>query len=255
MIVRSTRPDNHFTILRNEVLRDTRLSFRARGLLVSILSRPDNWSVRSEQLATETTEGRSAILTALKELREYGYIKIEKRRLENGRFETVQTVYDLPQCEEAQVTPSVDRPDSVKPKLVQPDQVKNNSLEERKRRNVEEEETISPSSDDDVESKFQRFWSIYPKRKDIGKARAAFKRALKKSSVETICAGAERYAQFRLGKDPQYTKHATTWLNAMSWMDEPDPDFQRPLSKREEADELFASAHERLSQRRMELGI
>ena len=72
MIIRSPRPESHYLTVSNSVVRDRGLSFKARGILVLLLSYPDNWSVSSERLALETPgdkgEKRDAIRTGLKEL-------------------------------------------------------------------------------------------------------------------------------------------------------------------------------------------
>jgi len=88
-IIRAERPNSKFAIIRNEVLQDERLSFRARGVLASILSRPDNWRCSAWDLATEGREGRRAILTALTELEDYGY-------LQRVKWSTATYVYDMP---------------------------------------------------------------------------------------------------------------------------------------------------------------
>jgi hypothetical protein len=96
-IIRAPRPDDHFTVIRNDVLRDARLSYRARGLLASILSRPDNWRCNSKALAAEATEGRDAVRVALTELQEVGYM--ERRKVKDpitGRFSWDEVVYDQP---------------------------------------------------------------------------------------------------------------------------------------------------------------
>lgn len=95
-IVRAARPDRKFTILRNEVLQDERLSYRARGVLASILSRPDNWRCSAWDLARDGSEGRRAILTALTELEDAGYLRRSKRQDEAGRWCTESVVYDRP---------------------------------------------------------------------------------------------------------------------------------------------------------------
>jgi len=61
-------------------LEDTRMSLSAKGLLSYLLSRPDNWKVCVSHLTTIGPERRDAIYSALKELRESGYVeKIEER--------------------------------------------------------------------------------------------------------------------------------------------------------------------------------
>lgn len=95
-IVRGPRPTTSFTVLRNDVLRDSRLSYRARGLLVAILSRPDNWRCSSTQLATEGLEGRDAVRTALAELEAVGYLIRQTYRRPDGRLITDSVVRDVP---------------------------------------------------------------------------------------------------------------------------------------------------------------
>lgn len=99
MIIRTARPSTKFTILKNSVLTDDRMSFRARGILASILSRPDDWRTSSENLARESggREGRDAIRTALQELEKYGYLIRQKEKDPvNGRFSTNYYVFDEP---------------------------------------------------------------------------------------------------------------------------------------------------------------
>jgi len=97
MIVRSPRPESHFTIIANDILRNHRLTLRARGLLALLLSYPDNWKTSSTNLAKVCPEGRDAIRNALTELEENGYLKRQKRQDEAGRWITEAYVYDTPQ--------------------------------------------------------------------------------------------------------------------------------------------------------------
>ncbi|TDD98903.1 hypothetical protein [Jiangella asiatica] len=97
MIVRAPGHTAHFTILDNALLRDERLSFRARGLLAAILSRPADWRTNSTQLTREGREGRDAIRAALRELEDAGYVVRRKQRGERGRWITVTFVYETPQ--------------------------------------------------------------------------------------------------------------------------------------------------------------
>lgn len=96
-IRRGPRQADHFTILQNAVLNDERLSFRARGILVFLLSKPADWRTRSESIAAMSPrEGREAVRTAMRELEEYGYLVREKFQDERGRWHTIQTIYETP---------------------------------------------------------------------------------------------------------------------------------------------------------------
>ncbi|MFI5392482.1 MAG: hypothetical protein ACHQY1_01990 [Myxococcota bacterium] len=63
-IVRSPRPTSNYLVVQNGVLQDGRISFRALGLLMEILSRPDHWRLDSDSLAANRKEGRDAVRTA-----------------------------------------------------------------------------------------------------------------------------------------------------------------------------------------------
>ena len=98
MIIRSPRPESHFSIFSNAIIRDSRLSYKARGILLDLLSRPDNWRISAEGLAELGTDGRVAIMSGLKELRDLGYIVTERKQDEKGHWTTESVVYDQPKA-------------------------------------------------------------------------------------------------------------------------------------------------------------
>jgi hypothetical protein len=67
---------------------------------------------------------------------------------------------------------------------------------------------------------FEGFWLVYPRKVGKGAARKAYRHALKRASHAEIVAGAKAYAASK--PDPKFTPHATTWLNADRWLDEPE---------------------------------
>lgn len=109
---RGPRIERDFTILRNAVIGDERLSYRARGVLHDILSKPPNWRTRAEDLARRSpTEGRDAIRTALRELEEVGYLVRERKQdPATGRWSNESTVYEEPVDKDASPEPEPGKP-------------------------------------------------------------------------------------------------------------------------------------------------
>jgi len=104
MIVRSKR-SKHFTVIDNGVLEDDRISFRAKGVLTFLLSKPDNWKVGERHLARVGHEGVTAIRAALKELELAGYIERRRMHSDDGRFEWESVVFDTPRTAISDDTP------------------------------------------------------------------------------------------------------------------------------------------------------
>jgi hypothetical protein len=72
---------------------------------------------------------------------------------------------------------------------------------------------------------FDAFWRVYPRKVGKEAARKAYERALKLATPEQIMAGLDTLRMQVAGKDQQFTPHASTWLAAGRWDDEPE---QRP---------------------------
>jgi len=96
LIIHAARPRRDFTVIPNRVLRDDALSYRARGLLVYLLSQPPDWTISSARLALESGEGRDAVRTALRELMCVGYLTLNRQQDERGQWASHYTVTDTP---------------------------------------------------------------------------------------------------------------------------------------------------------------
>lgn len=117
---RGPRLTANFTVLSNVVVNDDRLSFRARGVLTWLLSKPIDWRTRSDVIAAQSPkEGRDAIRSALNELVELGYLVREKVQNEHGRWSTIQTVYEQPCAQPKPGKPTSGEPDIGQPGTVE----------------------------------------------------------------------------------------------------------------------------------------
>ena len=85
---------------------------------------------------------------------------------------------------------------------------------------------------------FNTFWSVYPRRVGKQAAKAAYAKALKKTTPEAILAGAERLRDDPT-RDDAYTPHPQTWLNQGRWDDE-GPAQPTPQVRINPADERAA---------------
>lgn len=87
----------HYTTVFNHAVRDRRLSRRARGLLVELLSHQDGYGISLAALLRAGREGKAALTTALRELEAYAYLRRYRVRDERGRLgDTLFDITDMP---------------------------------------------------------------------------------------------------------------------------------------------------------------
>ena len=70
-----------------------------------------------------------------------------------------------------------------------------------------------------ISADFEKVWEAYPLKKEKKRAQLAYKKALSDASHERIMEGVMRYKADPT-RDPKFTKHFSTWLNAGCWDDE-----------------------------------
>ena len=100
-----------FTVVCNHAFRNSNLSYKAKGVLLQMLSLPDQWKFSAEALMELATDGRDSIRTALKELEEHNYLKRTRQTNEKGQFVGYDyDVYEYPKTE----SPTTDKTDDGK---------------------------------------------------------------------------------------------------------------------------------------------
>lgn len=128
-IIRAARK-TQFYVLPTATIEDDRLSWEARGLLVYLLQKPDNWNANVKRLIERTQNcfgkaaGRDKVYSILKELRMAGYVYSSFKRI-GGEFKGVDyEVSEVPDLEAGSAyiaslepgpdQPFTDSPDTVK---------------------------------------------------------------------------------------------------------------------------------------------
>lgn len=237
IIVHRTTKTKDFTQLANDVFRESRLSYKAKGILVQCLSLQNGWNFSAKRLMANATDGERSVLAGLKELEELGYLKRTPAREDGHITGMIYEVFERPFCE-----PNADTPDTVCPQVQNVDvenvDVENavhiNITNNKKtiKRNIEEKEIYIKEKEEGSESKarktthseeFEMLWSAYPRKQGKQGAYKAYIKALKDGDTfEEMMDGIRRYVEYieAEGTPMQYVKMGQTFFNGRCWNDE-----------------------------------
>jgi hypothetical protein len=115
-IVRVVKNGN-YSVINNEFLNSPELSWKAKGILAYLLSKPDGWTARIADLKKKGRNGRDSVRSGMTELEEVGYLFRNVRKDAKGRFNHETVVYEKPQ-KPATENPSMDNPTVLSTELV-----------------------------------------------------------------------------------------------------------------------------------------
>lgn len=76
--------NRNYTTISNVFLRDKNLSIKAKGFLAVVMSLPEDWNFTINGICAVLKEGRTAIYSAISELKANGYCKVELCKNEKG---------------------------------------------------------------------------------------------------------------------------------------------------------------------------
>lgn len=228
--------ETQFVRVPNEWVRDRRLSRKARGLLVELMSHQVGWHITVASLVASGSEGEDAVRAGMRELIEFGYLRRSQKQDKSGKFKGVE--YELGVPEKTQVGTASGLSATGLPGRGKSGTKKTNKKEDH----IEEDLLTVPASDRQghlgepvgcpakarLEVTFKEFWDVYPRK--VGKAAAlrAFRKALKQVDAQVILEGARRFAEDPNLPQKQFIPHPATWLNRGSWDDEPLPQREQP---------------------------
>lgn len=89
-----TKKDRNYTVLDNTFIQDTRLSWKAKGLMTYLLSLPDDWCVNFSEVLRHASDGRGSLRGAIKELKEHGYL-VSKRLFDDKSKKIIGFTYEV----------------------------------------------------------------------------------------------------------------------------------------------------------------
>ena len=215
-------PDGHFTIVRNDWIRNSGLNPNANYLLIYLVSHEVGYEIKFDQISRETKLGVRAIRTAMQELKNAGWLKAERSQKSNGQLGAYR--YEITE------------PTTVRLSTVADSTVADSTVAQRtviKKTNNTEDKALENKVKEQAHLLFKEFWKEYPRKLDKGKAERAFRSALTRATFEDILAGVIQSANDP-NRNPDFTKYPATWLNADSWENGPLPYDKRAQKHNEE---------------------
>ncbi|MDD4601484.1 hypothetical protein SDC9_04168 [bioreactor metagenome] len=242
MIIRVQKRDNPYAVIDKMPLNDTRMSFKAKGILSYLLSKPNNWKPSIDELSKASKDSTDAVRTGLQELERFGYMVRKRLHGKGGKiigwehlvYETPQL--DLPEEEKPHVgKPQMDEPHVENPTLISNELISNDLVSNDLNKNNVAPDGADPSApagnemtgaqpDEDLESgragkgkeysaDFLAFWKAYPRKKEKGKAWRVWRTRLReKASAGEMIRAAKNYARDSKGTDDKFIKLAATFI-------------------------------------------
>lgn len=236
--------EGKFTQVPNEWARDKRLSRKARGLLVEIMSHRVGWHVTVASLQLTGPEGRDAIKSALVELKDLGYLVVSQGRGDHGRFSEVE--YELQD-------PATGGGFSVSGGLAADGSPADGSTASGKsapyKNTIPLEDHLSEDQPQETAieliaaTSFEDFWEVWPKKVAKPDAKRAWDKATLSVPGERIVSAAIAYRDNPGIPERQFIPYPATWLNRAGWDDElPAPrGGQSTVDRGRTADQILAA--------------
>lgn len=150
---------NNYTVMSNYHFREKDMSLKAKGLLSLMLSLPNDWDYSIKGLVDYSKDSKDSVMSGLKELEEFGYLKRTMVKNDKGQFEGYDyNIFEKPQRENPYAeNPNTENPTQLNTNILN---TNNNKKENTKEKN------------DELISHFNKIMEHYPKKSKEGKTKA-----------------------------------------------------------------------------------
>lgn len=209
------RIETNFTQVSNNILKDNRLTWKAKGVFAYLYSKPDDWDFSTERMKFDSFDGREALLSGLKELETLGYL--QRKRFASGKMEYV-----------LDYNPKSENPiEAKKPLSGNPTVGKSHSGKTRRISNTElnTSNTERENNTEGVYSdkNFVEVWEIYPRKTGKGGAWKVWQKLkITQTLAKKIIESVKSYSKTKQWQkdDGQFVPHLVTFLNQRRFDDE-----------------------------------
>ena len=207
------------------------LSMKAQWLLAWAQAHPDE-PLTAVHVATYTSDGVTAILSARRELLAAGVLVVENLRDDRGQWHKVTRLAETGES----VSPTLGTPNtetlivagqSLAAESGEPDSPAvvldlgvDLDLDGLGTAEVEVLGTgVRQRARETADQAFAAFWAEYPRKIAKPQGRLAYQRALRTATADEIMAGLRHWLV--IWDDPTFIPYPATWLNRHSWNDQP----------------------------------
>lgn len=227
-IIRLSKKESKFAQIDNRLINDKRLSWRARGILCYLISKPENWTIVTAHLIEQGPEGRDAVRTCFNELKELGYARMEHKQDSDGKMMGNNWIIsEEPELSNITETGCLknrmpEKPDAGKSPPTNTD-ITNTESESNTDSVVSDQpsqQIESNSVREDTAYNFDAFWSEYPKKEAKKEALKKWKK-LKASDILLIASALQWQIKSHKWLEG-YAPNPTTYLNQERWNDMPE---------------------------------
>jgi hypothetical protein len=234
-IRRAQRPKT-YTNIDNKLINDTRLSAASLGVLIYLLSKPDNWTALKPEIKKRFSTDRNKLSSTgldncFKEMRDAGYAKLKPivKKGKDGKnyFKGSEyVIFDESNKPLSNITDSVDLRDSEN--LPTPEHSPTSEISETPKNGgvniTTTDKPLTNKEDKEINGKnlpipsFSDFWDLYDYKKNKATSEKSWTKLTNLEKMRAIEA-IPQYLVF-LAKNNHPQCHASTWLNQKRWEDD-----------------------------------
>lgn len=208
-----TKINGNFGVAPNELLNDSSISLKAKGLYVYMQSKPDDWVFSLDRICSQNKDGKASVRNSINELCDAGFLSKERLNKEEGGtiylYKLTDPSFENRTFENATMGKSNVRKSN---DLV----IKNNSKKEIIETKI-------------VDDRFEKFWNLYGKdiQKDKCYSEWKFINTIDKDKILNTLPN-----YIASTPEVQYRRHPITYLRNKGWLDEVIiPKSQNPFSE------------------------
>jgi hypothetical protein len=196
-----TKINGNFGVAPNELLNDSAISLKAKGLYVFMQSKPEDWVFSLDRIAYQNKDGKDSVRNAIYELVEAGYLIKEKVYNGKGGSLSIYKIENRPLENPTLENPTVGKSNVGKSNDIVIKKISNKELIEKRI----------------VDERFEKFWMLYGKdiQKDKCYSEWKFINTIDKDKILNTLPN-----YIASTPEVQYRRHPLTYLRNKGWLDQ-----------------------------------